>query len=153
MTEDEMVGWSSSKESACDTGGKGSIPGLGSSSGEGNGNPLQYSCPRNSMDIGAWLATVHEGHKEPDTTEPLTLSLSPLLAVEITNRKDGIEFALDTLFTQEKIMPMLLRIAIFSSTPLPSHLRSESSLSLLSKADLLPPCCCHCHRLCYFLPG
>lgn len=54
------------------------------------------------------------------------------------------------LFTQEKIMPMLLHIAIFSSTPLPSHLRSESSLSLLSKAKLLPPCCCHCHRPCIF---
>ena len=79
------------------------IPGLGSSSGEGSGNPLQYSCPKNSMDIGAWLATVHEGHKESDATEPLTLSLSPLLAVEITNHKDGIEFALDSLFTQEKV--------------------------------------------------
>ena len=55
------------------------------------------------MDIGAWLATVHEGHKESDATEPLTLSLSPLLAVEITNHKDGIEFALDSLFTQEKV--------------------------------------------------
>ena len=37
----------------------GSIPGLGRSSGEGNGNPLQYSCLENSMDGGAWWATVH----------------------------------------------------------------------------------------------
>ena len=37
----------------------GSIPGLGRSSGGGNGNPLQYSCLENSMDGGAWLATVH----------------------------------------------------------------------------------------------
>ena len=37
----------------------GSIPGLGRSSGEGNGNPLQYSCLENSMDKGAWRATVH----------------------------------------------------------------------------------------------
>jgi len=35
-----------------------SIPGLGRSSGEGNGNPLQYSCLENSMDIGVWWATV-----------------------------------------------------------------------------------------------
>ena len=35
------------------------IPGLGSSSGEGNGNPLQYSCLENSMDKEAWQATVH----------------------------------------------------------------------------------------------
>ena len=37
-----------------------SIPELGSSLGEGNGNPLQYSCQGNSMDRGAWQATVHE---------------------------------------------------------------------------------------------
>ena len=37
----------------------GSIPGLGRSPGEGNGNPLQYSCLGNSMDRGAWWATVH----------------------------------------------------------------------------------------------
>ena len=38
----------------------GSIPGLGRSPGEENGNPLQYSCLENSMDRGAWKATVHE---------------------------------------------------------------------------------------------
>ena len=38
----------------------GSIPGLGRCPGEGNGNPLQYSCLANSMDRGAWRATVHE---------------------------------------------------------------------------------------------
>ena len=37
-----------------------SIPGSGSSPGEGNGNPLQYSCLKNAMDRGAWRATVHE---------------------------------------------------------------------------------------------
>ena len=44
---------------AGDTRDKGSIPGLGRSLGEGNGNPLQYSCQDNLMDRGAWLATVH----------------------------------------------------------------------------------------------
>ena len=38
----------------------GSIPGLGRSPGGGHGNPLQYSCLENSMDRGAWQATVHE---------------------------------------------------------------------------------------------
>ena len=44
----------------------GSIPGLGRFSGEGNGNPLQSSCLGNSMDRGAWRATVHMVAKEPD---------------------------------------------------------------------------------------
>ena len=45
--------------SARDTGDTDSIPGWGRSLGEGNGNPLQYSCLENSMDRGAWWATVH----------------------------------------------------------------------------------------------
>ena len=45
--------------SAGDAGDLGSIPGSGRSPGEGNGNPLQYSCLKNPMDRGAWGATVH----------------------------------------------------------------------------------------------
>ena len=48
----------------------GSVSGLGRSPGEGNGNPLQYSCLGNPMDGGAWQATVM-GCKELDTTEQL----------------------------------------------------------------------------------
>ena len=44
---------------ARDTGGRGSVPGSGRSSGEGNDNPLQYSCLGNSMDRGAWRTIVH----------------------------------------------------------------------------------------------
>ena len=47
------------KEPACNVGDTGSIPGLGRSPGEGNGNPLQYSCLENPMDRGAWQAIVH----------------------------------------------------------------------------------------------
>ena len=47
----------------------GLIPGSGRSSGEGNGNSLQYPCLENSMDIGVWQATVYEGLKELDTME------------------------------------------------------------------------------------
>ena len=50
-------------------GDAGSIPGLGRSPQEGNGNPLHYSCLENPMERGAWQATVHGGHKELDTTE------------------------------------------------------------------------------------
>ena len=49
----------------------GSIAGLGRSPGEGNGNPLQYSCLGNPMDRGAWRATVHRVAREFDTTERL----------------------------------------------------------------------------------
>ena len=52
-------GGSDSKASAYNAGDPGSIPGLGRSSGEGNGNPLQYSCLENPMDRGTWWATVH----------------------------------------------------------------------------------------------
>ena len=47
------------KESACNVGDQVSIPGSGRSPGEGNGNPLQYSCLGNPVDRGAWGATVH----------------------------------------------------------------------------------------------
>ena len=48
-----------SKESACNTGDPGLMAESGRSPGEGNGYPLQYSCLENSMDRGAWWATVH----------------------------------------------------------------------------------------------
>ena len=51
--------WLSGKESTCTAGDTGSIPGLGRSSGVGNGNTLQYSCLENPMDRGAWQATVY----------------------------------------------------------------------------------------------
>ena len=60
-----LPGGSDSKESACDTGDPGWIPGLGRSPGEGNGNPLQYSCLENPMDGGVWRATVHGVAKSP----------------------------------------------------------------------------------------
>ena len=52
-------GVSDGKQSACDKGDLASIPGSERSPGEGNGYPLQCSCPENSMDREAWWATVH----------------------------------------------------------------------------------------------
>ena len=57
------------KESACNTGNPGLIPGLGRSPGGGNVNPLKYSCLENPMDRGA------HGVAESDTTELLTNTL------------------------------------------------------------------------------
>ena len=51
---EDFPGGSDSKESVCDAGGPGSIPGLGRPPGKKNGNPLQYSCLENAMDRGAW---------------------------------------------------------------------------------------------------
>ena len=56
------------KNPPANAGDMGSIPKLGRSPGEGNGNPLQYSCLENSMDRGAWRATVHGVAKETDMT-------------------------------------------------------------------------------------
>ena len=82
-----------SRESACNSGDLGSIPGLGRSSGEGNGNPLQYSCLENPMDRGAWQATVHGitkvkhnlGTKPPPPTKTNIINyFSFLLGLEVT---------------------------------------------------------------------
>ena len=59
---------------AGDTGNTSSIPGLERSTGEGNSKPLQYSCQHNSMDRGAWQATVQGGHKELEMIERLNTS-------------------------------------------------------------------------------
>ena len=65
-----LTGGSDSKVSACNMGDLSSIPGSGRPLGEGNGNPLQYSCLENSTDGGACCATVH-GVAESETTEQL----------------------------------------------------------------------------------
>ena len=54
-----FTGGSDGKDSACNAGDLNSIPGLGRSPGEGNGNPLQHSCLKNSMKRGTWQATIH----------------------------------------------------------------------------------------------
>ena len=59
ITWASLVAQSVKKESACSAGDRGSIPGLGRSPAEGNGNPLQYPCLENLMDTGAWWAAVH----------------------------------------------------------------------------------------------
>ena len=56
------------KNLPANAGDVGSIPGTERSPGDGNGNPLQYSCLRNPINRGAWQAIVHEVTKESDTT-------------------------------------------------------------------------------------
>ena len=61
----------------------GSIPGLGRSPRVGNNNPLQYSCPKNPMDRGAWWTTVHRA------TESLTCSIQHRKAERGGEMRDG----------------------------------------------------------------
>ena len=65
---------SDGKASACNAGGMASIPGLGRSPGEGNGNPLQYSCLENPMNRGAWRAIVQGGSKSQTQMSTCTKS-------------------------------------------------------------------------------
>ena len=71
-------------ESACNAGDLGLIPELGTSSVEGNGNPLQHSCLENPMDGGAWWATVHGVAKSQTRLSDFTfLSFSFILDTQI----------------------------------------------------------------------
>ena len=73
-----FLGSSDGKVSAYNAGDPGSIPGSGRSPGEGNGNPLQYSCLENLMDGGAWWATVHGVAKSRTGLKQLSKSSSSL---------------------------------------------------------------------------
>ena len=86
MVQTDFPHSSVGKESACNAGDLGSIPGLGRSPGEGNGNPRQYSCLENPMDRGAWWATVHGvtrvGHDL--ATKPMAQTVKNLPAMQDT---------------------------------------------------------------------
>ena len=76
-------GGSDGKQSTCNAGDLGSVPGLGRYPGEGNGYPLQYSCLENSMDRGAWQANLAHGVAELDTTEQISLYYTMLYVMDI----------------------------------------------------------------------
>ena len=69
---------SDDKESACNAGDSGLIPGSGRYPGEENVNPLQYYCLENSMDRGAWQVNSPWGHKESYTTETFTTTTTSI---------------------------------------------------------------------------
>ena len=74
-------GGSEVKASACHAGDLGSIPGLGRSPGEGNGNPPQYSCLENPMDGGAWWATVHGVAKSRTRLSDFTFTFTHVIEI------------------------------------------------------------------------
>ena len=75
VVREEFPSGADSKESAFNVQDPGSSPGSGRFPGEGNGNPLQYSCLENSMDRGAWWTYSPWDCKELNRTEQLSLSL------------------------------------------------------------------------------
>ena len=77
-----VTGGSDNKESAFDTGDPGSVPELERSPGEGNSNPLQYSCRENSLDRGTWRATVHGVPKSPAQMNNQHFHFSKIILVE-----------------------------------------------------------------------
>ena len=77
----KFPGGSEVKASACRVGDLGSIPGSGRSPGEGNGNPLQYSCLENPMDRGAWWATVHRVAKSQTRLSYFTFKFQSLTEI------------------------------------------------------------------------
>ena len=84
----DFPGGSEVKVSAWNAGDQGSIPGSGRSLGEGNGNPLQYSCLENPMEGGAWWATVHGVAKSRTRLSDFTsLSLSRTSLVAQTAKR------------------------------------------------------------------
>ena len=110
----DFPGASVGKVSAYNVGDPGSIPGLGRSPVEGNGNPLQYSCLENPMDGGAWLATGHGVTKSWTRLSDFTHSLSrgtSNLGIE-PSRADSLPFELQgSLFlTGEVNLELLLSL-------------------------------------------
>ena len=71
--DENSPGGSDGEEYACDVGDPGSIPGLGRSLEEGNGYPLHYFCLENSMDRGAWQATIHGVTKSQTPLKQLSM--------------------------------------------------------------------------------
>ena len=105
-------GDSDGKASACNAGNAGSIPGLGRSSGEGNGNPLQYSCLENPMDRGAWKATVHGVHFQD---KPFSITVIQVYAPVTDAEEAEVEQFYDDLKDLLELTPKKKKKKSFSS--------------------------------------
>ena len=89
-SEEGFPSGADSKESSCNAGDPGLIPGSGRSPGGGHGNSLRYSCLEDPRDRGAGRATVLRGHQESDWTESLTLRrLRPQRARTVSSKSVG----------------------------------------------------------------
>ena len=92
-------GGSDGKESACNVGNMGSIPGLGRSPGGGYGNPLQYSCLENPHGQRSLTGCSSRGRKESDTTE----QLSTAQHMSLNCKSDVIKFKKEFIYSSLSI--------------------------------------------------
>ena len=100
----DLPGGSDNKDSACNSRDPGSIPGLGRSPGEGNGNPLHNSCLGNPMARGAWRAIVHEVVKSW-----MHLSTYIFLHTNCQSHKTHLSSSeINTVFTQLLSLPLTI---------------------------------------------
>ena len=115
-------GGSEVKASACNVGDPGSIPGSGRSPGEGNSNPLQYSCLENPMDGGGWWATVHGVAKSRTRLSDFTFTFS--FSIIPSNEYSGLISLwmdwFDILTVQETLKSLLQHYSSIASNLLHS---------------------------------
>ena len=100
----DLIGGLEVKASACNAEDLSSIPGLGRSPGEGNGNPLQYSCLENPMDRGAWWATVHGVAKSWTRLSDFTSLFTSLLFRAFRKASPDSHFAFLHFFSLEMVL-------------------------------------------------
>ena len=121
-------GSSDGKESACNAGDLGSIPGLERSPGEGHGYPLWYSCLENSMDWGAWWAIVSWGHKGSDTTEQLILTVPGKISQPWT---EGISAWMLFSALRSRIRPWVLHPQAWDQERLGQHVSARNTVRMI----------------------
>ena len=109
----DFPGGSDGKASAYNKGDPGSIPGLGRSPGEGNGNSLHYSCLENSTDGGAWWATVHGVTNSRTQLSDFTFTFpSPMSQFTLPISSESI-FSMKSFSLKEKKVSAQLQVCIY----------------------------------------
>ena len=124
-------GGSEVKASASNAGDPGSIPGSGRSPGEGNGNPLQYSCLENPMDGEAWQATVHRVTKSRTRLSDFTYLLTYLLTYNLESALSICGSNMSTVL-QPQIQPNMDHVVLLC-------VHAQSCLPLCDPMDCSPP--------------